>query len=214
MSGVPHQPDASARDAAADPTRRRVILEMLAGVALGVGACGGVWFAAVKLVLEPAFGGMEVDPREGLFAGGAEEAGLSDAVAEAAGVSNVRGWRGGNWGGSIDYVTFDCASLDGCRAAVHELMEIDRYGGELIPFEGVVPTRFAVNLDGPAFYFPEEIPAPWWDVPAVRRGEWSERHRGDDRMDFYLIDPARDRVFHHHESGGFPADPPAGPPRP
>ena len=138
------------------------------------------------------------------------EAGLSDAVAEAAGVSNVRGWRGGNWGGSIDYVTFDCASLDGCRAAVRALMEVDCHGDrELAPFGGVVPTRFAVNLDGPAFYFPEEIPAPWWDVSAVRRGEWYEWNRGDDRMDFYLIDPARDRVFHHHESGGFPADPPA-----
>ena len=196
-----------------------MFLQLLAGVALGVGVCGGLWFAAVKLVLDPIFEGFEVDPREGLFAAeGADGAGLSDAVAEAAGVTNVRGWRGGNWGGSIDYVVFDCDSLDGCRAAVREMMEVDRYGGELAPFEGAVPTQFAVNLDGPAFYLekyhPEEdVPTPWWDVAGVRRGEWYEWNRGNDWMDFYLIDPARNRVFHHHESGGFPAHPPDASPR-
>ena len=155
----------------------------------------------------------EIDPREHLFAaegpGGAGVRGLSSAVAEAAGVSNVRGYDGGNWNGTIYYVTFDCATLDGCRAAVRELMEVDRYGDRALePFEGVVPTKFAVNLEGPAFYFDGDPPTPWWDAASVRRGEWYEWNRRDDLMDFYLIDPARNRVFHHHESGGFPDDPP------
>ena len=105
------------------------------------------------------------------------------------------------------YVAFDCDTVEDCRAAVAAFWDPPE-PGEMREVDGRVDTAFAVNWHGPRFYH-ESLPAPWWGVREIADGEFYERNRGTDFMDFWAIDRARRRVYFHHESGGFPDDPPS-----
>ena len=114
---------------------------------------------------------------------------------------------GGSFNGSITYWVFDCDSREDCLKAVEYL------GGlrpdDLKPWK---PSRYAVVMGGLDFYSRHGI--PWkklrinpWDVRGIRNGLVYERVEGDDRsMVYYAIDSDRNRVYYHHESGGFPPD--------
>ena len=203
----------AAPDRPAEPPLRRRLAEIAASVTVAVGLCGGVWFAAVKLVLDPMFSGWEVDPREGLYRVDPAPPGSAIPLARPrvpASAGTVTGWSGGGIGGSTDYLTFGCDSLDACFAAVVE-MECGRgpTREEFTRFEGAPPATFAVTLRGPRHYGPE-LDVPWWNFAELRGGFYHESHRGSDWLDFYLIDPATGWVYYHHESGGFDETPAGG----
>jgi hypothetical protein len=105
---------------------------------------------------------------------------------------------GGSFNGSITYWSFDCASHEDCWAAIASLGGPGR--SEFHPWK---PSRFAVVMNGPGFYQPQ-LATPLWDVTTIQHGAVYEDVDGDKCMDYYAIDYDTLRVYHHHESGGFP----------
>ena len=111
---------------------------------------------------------------------------------------------GGSFNGMIYYTAFTCESIDDCWRALHALR-----APEQSKFKEGVQTKFAVNQHGPNYYFKDYAP-DHWDVHAIRHGEFYESApRGNEFMDFWAIDYDRLRIYFHHESGGFPDDPPS-----
>ena len=109
---------------------------------------------------------------------------------------------GGSFNGMIYYVSFKCDSTEGCWAA------LDAFGApDESEFADGVETRFAVNKYGPSFYW-QGFENPKWNVASITNGVFCERSRDDRNMDFWAIDLDESRVYFHHESGGFPDDPP------
>lgn len=115
-------------------------------------------------------------------------------------------YDGGTFNGSITYWIFRCDNRDDCLKAI-------RFLGNLPPeaLEPWKPSRYAVVMEGPDFYWKEQggknlRPHPW-DVRGITNGLVHERVYGDHRsMVYYAIDLDRNRVYYHYESGGFPPD--------
>ncbi len=108
----------------------------------------------------------------------------------------------GNFGGSIFYASFSCASLEDSWAAVAALGAPSED-----EFEKAIRSEYAVNIEGPGFYWPEQDTDSWRFDTGVE-GYSYESARGDRRMEFWAIDVDAKRVYYHSESGGFPTDPP------
>ncbi len=117
-------------------------------------------------------------------------------------MSDLWVYDGGNWNGTIYYVSFRCETLDDCWQAVRAFRSPEK-----TEFVERIETRFAVNKHGPSFYFKGYDP-PAWDVSEAKDGFSHEHSQGGKYMDFWAIDHARLRVYFHHESGGFPNDSP------
>jgi len=127
---------------------------------------------------------------------------LCDRSKLPASITDAWVFDGGSFGGMIYYVSFKCDSLDDCWAA------LDAFGApDKSKFTDGIETRFAVNKYGPNFYWPD-FDNPKWNVESITNGVFYERARGDRVMDFWAIDLDELRVYFHHESGGFPDDPP------
>lgn len=110
-------------------------------------------------------------------------------------------YDGGNVFGSIEYVSFECDSRDDCWAAVKSLG-----APEPSEFKPWAASRYAVVMEGPGFYHESHREDPW-DVRGIRDGVVHEAVRGGNEwMDYYAIDFDRNRVYFHHESGGFRVD--------
>jgi hypothetical protein len=113
-------------------------------------------------------------------------------------------YDGGNVHGSIYYVSFRCATLDDCWAAVAAFRGPDRSS-----FKPGVDTKYAVNRHGPRFYFPDfKMTETDWNIDAITNGMFYEQADRDRHMEFWAIDKDSLRVYYHYESGGFPTDPP------
>jgi len=111
---------------------------------------------------------------------------------------------GGNFNGTIYYVSFRCATLDDCWAAVDAFRAPERSN-----FKNGINTKYAVNKFGPKFYWPTFKTDTWdWNIAGISNGEFYEEAEGTRWMDFWAIDVDNLRVYFHHESGGFPDDPP------
>ena len=109
----------------------------------------------------------------------------------------------GSFNGMIYYVSFKCDSIEDCWTAVRAFGSPDES-----EFKAGIQTKFAVNQHGPSFYH-KDMQHPQWDISAVTDGVFREWSRGNDVMDFWAIDRDPLRVYFHHESGGFPDDPPS-----
>jgi hypothetical protein len=106
---------------------------------------------------------------------------------------------GGTFSGSITYLSFDCGTIEDCWAAVRSLD-----GPEKSEFVAWHPSKYAVVMNGPGFYW-REIATDHWDVRTIRNGFVHEYVRGGNEwMEFWAIDSDTRRVYYHHESGGFP----------
>ncbi len=112
-------------------------------------------------------------------------------------------YDGGTFNGMIYYVSFKCDTLEDCWMAIRA------FGApEKSKFTKGIQTRFAVNQHGPSFYV-KDFQHPQWDISNLKNGVFHEWNRDDHVMDFWAIDLDRLRVYFHHESGGFPDDPPS-----
>lgn len=167
-----------------------------------------VWkYPVVFLVLWPAIiaagctSGLEYTPSQDVLTGQAARASIGEALPASA--SDFYVFDGGSFGGSIYYASFACASDDDCWAAVAALR-----GPDSKDFRPVIHSEYAVNIHGPSFYWPE-LETEHWKISTDANGASYESAQQDRRMDFWAIDFDRKRVFFHHESGGFPADPPS-----
>lgn len=106
----------------------------------------------------------------------------------------------GSFNGSIVYYTIDFDEKDKCLDALEALSGMDR--GKLASWK---PSGYAVVMDGPLFYWKnlENVP---WDLWSVTKGLVYENVRGEHQvLDYYAVDLDRNRLYCHHESGGFPA---------
>jgi hypothetical protein len=116
-------------------------------------------------------------------------------------------YDGGNFGGTITYCTFRCSDRADCLKAVEYLGGVREQ--DLKPW---IPSRYAVVMEGPAFYSrtrapTEKLRSNPWDVRGIKNGLVYEHVRGDqDSMVYCAIDLDRNRVYYVHESGGFPDD--------
>jgi hypothetical protein len=114
-------------------------------------------------------------------------------------------FNGGNFNGSIYYASFRCATLDDCWAAVKAFR-----GPDKDKFQPGLDTKFAVNKWGPKFYHPQlQTDKLDWNIAEITNGTFYEEADGNRFMDFWAIDFDNLRVYFHHESGGFPDDPPS-----
>lgn len=113
---------------------------------------------------------------------------------------NVYFFDGGNFNGSIEYVAFDCATLEECWQSLETLSDRDRS-----QFAAWRPSSYAVVMRGPGFYSPDWS-TPHWRLNALQNGASYESVDGAHRLKFYAIDFDRRRVYCHFESGGFPQD--------
>lgn len=112
-------------------------------------------------------------------------------------------YDGGSFNGMIYYVSFKCDTLEDCWAAVRAFDAPDES-----EFTNGIQTQFAVNQHGPRFYH-KNFKHTEWDISNVTNGVFYEWNRDDRVMEFWAIDLDRLRVYFHHESGGFPDDPPS-----
>ena len=128
---------------------------------------------------------------------------LCDGDQLPASISDLWVYDGGTFNGMIYYVSFKCETLEDCWMAVHA------FGApEKTEFTNGVVTKYAVIRHGPSFYS-KGFQHPQWDIPDIENGVCHERNQGDRNMDFWAIDLDRLRMYFHHESGGFPDDPPS-----
>lgn len=146
----------------------------------------------------------EYDPTGDEYFGDAaiEHFSLCDRPLLPADISDAWVFDGGTFNGMIYYVSFKCESIEDCWAAVNAF----RAPGRSKFIEGI-NTKFAVNQYGPNFYLPS-FKNPKWNVSTINDGVFYETAQGDRHMDFWAIDREELRVYFHHESGGFPDDPP------
>jgi len=161
------------------------------------------WLVWASLALTAGCGvpGDDYDFQKNVFLGdAASERCHKDIPASA---TDIYFYDGGNWNGSINYISFTCDTVEECWAAVAALGAPDRE--EFLPS---IQSAFAVNIHGPSFYA-AELETEYWHVPAATNGASFEKADGSERMTFWAIDFDKNRVFYHYESGGFPADPPS-----
>ena len=108
--------------------------------------------------------------------------------------------EGGSFNGSIIYWSFDCGSREDCLKAFEYSSGLDR--SKLAPFKH---SQYAIVMEGPGFYN-ERLKTNLWNVSRIKNGVAYEMVQGGDRrMVYYAIDFDRNRIYHHYESGGFPA---------
>lgn len=116
-------------------------------------------------------------------------------------------YDGGTFNGSITYWVFECDSREDCLKAVEYLGGLRR--DEFKPW---APSRYAVVMEGLDFYSKEAISravplrSSPWDVRAIEDGVAYEQVHEDRWLNYYAIDFDTNRVYYHHESGGFPTD--------
>ena len=128
---------------------------------------------------------------------------LCDRDQLPASISDLWVFENGTFGGMIYYVSFRCETVEDCWRAVRA------FGApEKSEFAKGIQSNFAVNRHGPSFYF-RDFQHPQWDISKIRKSVFYEWNRDDRVMDFWAIDLQRLRVYFHHESGGFPDDPPS-----
>ncbi len=117
--------------------------------------------------------------------------------------------RSGFLGKSREYLTFTCGSRDDCLKAVEFLGGI--LPADLKPWK---PSKYAVVMEGPVRDSKKRPTRSKrrgnpWDVRGIKHGvayEDTSVDHGNSRADwmhFYAIDFDANRVFYHHESGGF-----------
>ena len=150
-------------------------------------------------------GDAEYKPQDDEYSGSAAVAQFSLCDRDNLPTSITDSWvfDGGSFGGMIYYVSFECDSVDDCWKA------LTAFGApEKSKFEKGRDTHYAANKYGPNFYWPE-FKNPKWNVATISDGMFYETARDDRDMDFWAIDLERNRVYFHHESGGFPDDPPS-----
>lgn len=108
---------------------------------------------------------------------------------------------GGSFNGSIIYASFDCGNREDCWVALKLLGSPDS-----TEFKPWAASRYSVVMQGPGFYHQILKDDPW-DVRGIEEGVVYEQTDADHRrMIYYAIDFAKDRVYIHEESGGFPPD--------
>ena len=112
-------------------------------------------------------------------------------------------YDGGSFNGMIYYVSFRCETLEDCWQGIRAFDAPAK-----TKFVDGIQTKFAVNQHGPSFYA-KELEHPQWDISGVKNGVSYEQNWDDRKMDFWAIDLDDLRVYFHHESGGFPDDPPS-----
>ncbi len=118
-------------------------------------------------------------------------------------ISDAWVYDGGSFNGMSYYVSFRCDTIDDCWGA------LSAFGAPpKASFKKGTDTKFAVNKYGPNFYWPM-FQNPKWNIAAVTDGAFYESAHGNRDMDFWAIDFDDLRVYFHHESGGFPDDPPS-----
>ncbi|MFT5527548.1 MAG: hypothetical protein ACI9HK_005530 [Pirellulaceae bacterium] len=146
----------------------------------------------------------DYDPSEDEHVGEAarSEFSLCDEAKLPATISDEWVFDGGSSNGMIYYLSFKCESTEDCWTALDAFRAPDR-----AEFTIGVKTGFAVNKYGPNFYWPD-FDNPKWNVASITNGVFYETARDDRGMDFWAIDLDDLRVYFHHESGGFPDDPP------
>jgi hypothetical protein len=116
-------------------------------------------------------------------------------------------FEGGSFGGCVDYWTFTCGSREDCLKAVEYLGNI-----RLSDLKDWKPSQYAVVMEGPGYYSrtlktAKKLSSNPWDVRGIKNGLIYESvWGGHENMDYFAIDFDINRVFYHHESGGFPAD--------
>lgn len=97
--------------------------------------------------------------------------------------------EGGSFNGSIVYYMIEFASGDACLDAFERLS--GKSHDELSPWK---PSKFAVVMDGPNFYWPELANVPW-DLWSVTRGFAFESMRGEHQsLDYYAVDLDKNRL--------------------
>jgi hypothetical protein len=108
---------------------------------------------------------------------------------------------GGNFSGSIIYVSFDCGGREDCWEAITRLGGPDRS-----KFRPWAESRYAVVMEGPGFYH-DPLKKDPSDVRRIKSGTVYERVDGDHANMYYCaIDFDLNRVYYHRESGGFRPD--------
>ena len=116
-------------------------------------------------------------------------------------------YEGGSFGGCVDYWTFTCGSREDCLKAVEYLGNI-----RLSDLKDWKPSQYAVVMEGSGYYSRtlktlKKLRSNPWDVRGIKNGLIYESvWGGHENMDYFAIDFDINRVFYHHESGGFPAD--------
>jgi hypothetical protein len=150
--------------------------------------------------------GPDYDPTADRFAGEAAKQRIErEAEAKGGLPGSARDFYifdGGNFGGSIIYMSFDCGSREDCWASVACLG-----GPGPAEFKPWAESHYAVVMEGPGFYH-QPLRRDPWNVRGITNGAVYERVDGDHRsMHYYAIDFDRDRVYYHRESGGFPPEP-------
>jgi len=75
-------------------------------------------------------------------------------------------------------------------------------------WQGAVVSRPLPVVQWPELLLARD-PADRWKVAAIKNGRSFETARKDRVIDFWAVDPDTLTVYYHHESGGFPTDPPS-----
>ncbi len=160
---------------------------------------------AILMIALAGCGIEDSNPEDSSYTGEEAKSHLSlcDPEQLPASMTDLWVYDGGSFGGMMYYVSFQCETLEDCWAAVREFRAPDE-----TEFANRIHTKFAVNQHGPSFYF-KNLQHPHWDVSQIKNGVSYETNRSDEHMDFWAIDLDRLRVYFHHESGGFPDDPPS-----
>jgi hypothetical protein len=144
--------------------------------------------------------GHEYNPADDVYRGADAKKRITRGKLIPSSASNFYIFDGGNCTGTIEYWSFQCESLDDCWSAIHDLG-----GPDKAQFVAWSPSKFAVVMKGPAFYWPQ-LAAREWNVEGIHNGFSHEFSQSDRRLDFYAIDADRLIVYYHAESGGFPTD--------
>ncbi len=108
---------------------------------------------------------------------------------------------GGNFNGSIVSWAFTCETVEDCYRVAEGLGRLRHEDWQ--PWK---PPAYGVVMDGPRFYFPQ-LDGKSWGIRDIRFGTFQETALNDRGMMHDSIDLDRKRVYHHHETGGWPMTP-------
>jgi hypothetical protein len=204
----------------AKPTTPQIIAALAISAPFLAGSFVLVVFAAMSAVPLAFNQGaiLDLDPNRDVSTG---EAARLDIIQRAVGfawrgkesevlpasANNFWYYRNGTFNGSIVYWVFECGSKQDCLKAVERLD-----GPKPAAFKPWEPSRYAVVMEGVDFYarscrWDKTLRDNPWNVRDIQDGVVYEEVIGDHRsMVYYAVDFKRNRVYHHFESGGFPAD--------
>ena len=145
--------------------------------------------------------GLDYDPNVDVLTGAEARQRIGKSLPDSA--TDFYVFDGGTFNGSIYYVSFICDTVEDCWDAVAALDAPDRD-----KFQPQIQSEYAVNIQGPSFYWKSQE-TEHWQISTDANGVSYEVAQDDSRMQFWAIDFTTKRVFSHHESGGFPVDPPS-----